>query len=312
MTSQRSRKLVQFRPKSKSVKFTVLPVFCMVLMFSLFVFSNSAAQTADECAVSKWYDVFVEEFEGSKSAKELESLVQYGVVRLYGLDGVEASGEEAVLSFRKAALSGYPPAQNILGALYLTGWGPNQSSNDLAKTYFEMAAKQNYAPAQKQSCYDVLERLGSYRKPRGSIKISRTRFSRRLCAGTVQCSFVLRNSRSGKQNYPDIAVKWLEAADQSDYAPASFKLGVDAAKGLGVEKDYGKAAQSFVKAAKAGDPWSQYNLGRMHALGLGVPQNLVDAYAWFLSVGTRGGRGCRIRSRCYNADIERRTNSGGS
>ena len=66
MTSQRSRKLVQFRPKSKSVKFAVLPVFCMVLMFSLFVFSNSAAQTADECAVSKWYDVFVEEFEEAK------------------------------------------------------------------------------------------------------------------------------------------------------------------------------------------------------------------------------------------------------
>jgi hypothetical protein len=42
--------------------------------------------------------------------------------------------------------------------------------------------------------------------------------------------------------------------------------------------DYATAAREF---AAAGDPESQYMLGRLHAMGFGVPQDLVQA--WVLS-----------------------------
>ena len=64
----------------------------------------------------------------------------------------------------------------------------------------------------------------------------------------------------------------------------------DTAKGLEayVRADYGTALAEFSPAARAGDPSAQAMMGRFYAMGLGVPQDLVRAWAWD-DLAARGG-----------------------
>ena len=59
-------------------------------------------------------------------------------------------------------------------------------------------------------------------------------------------------------------------------AMADFALGNEF-----VEKDPERAVEFYRSAAEYGLPEAQFNLGRMHALGKGVPQNHPEAVKWF-------------------------------
>ncbi len=85
---------------------------------------------------------------------------------------------------------------------------------------------------------------------------------------------------------------------------ALFPLGghADMAKGLEayVRADYGAALAEFSPAARAGDPEAQAMMGRFYAMGLGVPQDLVRAWAW----DDRAARGGNADANAARAGIE--------
>ncbi len=56
-------------------------------------------------------------------------------------------------------------------------------------------------------------------------------------------------------------------------------------KGIGVPKDFKKAAQWFRRAANKGHPGAQYNLGIMSYLGQGTEQDYATAAKWFERAG---------------------------
>jgi localization factor PodJL len=60
--------------------------------------------------------------------------------------------------------------------------------------------------------------------------------------------------------------------------------------------DYTVAAQWFSEAAERGLSDSQFNLAVLHENGLGVPQDLKQAYKW-LAISARGGDKEAIRRR---------------
>jgi len=70
-----------------------------------------------------------------------------------------------------------------------------------------------------------------------------------------------------------------ESADQD------HKRGMLFYKGIGVEKDFKKAAQWFRRAAEKGHAVAQYNLGIMTYLGQGVEQDYRQAAEWFRRAG---------------------------
>ena len=70
----------------------------------------------------------------------------------------------------------------------------------------------------------------------------------------------------------DAMVKGMEHGS----AMADFALGNEF-----VEKDPERAVEFYRSAAEYGLPEAQFNLGRMHALGKGVPQNHPEAVKWF-------------------------------
>ena len=77
------------------------------------------------------------------------------------------------------------------------------------------------------------------------------------------------------------------AADQE------HKRGLLFYKGIGVDKDFKKAAQWFRQAAKIGHAGAQYNLGIMSYLGQGVPQDYDQAAVWFEKAGEQDHAGAQ-------------------
>ena len=48
-------------------------------------------------------------------------------------------------------------------------------------------------------------------------------------------------------------------------------------------QDFAAAAAWYTKAAEAGHPRAQETLGGLHAVGLGVPQDIGTAYFWLIT-----------------------------
>ena len=59
-------------------------------------------------------------------------------------------------------------------------------------------------------------------------------------------------------------------------------------EGVDGKPDYQTAARWFRKAAEYGMADSQYNLAILYARGIGVEQNLPEAYKWFARAALQG------------------------
>lgn len=70
-------------------------------------------------------------------------------------------------------------------------------------------------------------------------------------------------------------------ASKDPSAGQDHKRGLLFYKGIGVDKDFKKAARWFKQAARKGHARAQYNLGIMSYLGQGVPQDYAQAAVWF-------------------------------
>lgn len=70
-------------------------------------------------------------------------------------------------------------------------------------------------------------------------------------------------------------------AEASNHAYAQYYVGMMYLNGQGVEQDYAKAGEWFLKAAENRVPQAQYKLGRLYFDGNGMPRDFERAYAWF-------------------------------
>ncbi len=71
-------------------------------------------------------------------------------------------------------------------------------------------------------------------------------------------------------------------AARSGNAEAEEWIGVIYALGLGVEQDYTRAFEWYLRAAMKGHPGAQSGVGWYYELGLGMPApDLVRAYMWY-------------------------------
>ena len=97
----------------------------------------------------------------------------------------------------------------------------------------------------------------------------------------------------------------VENDSQSSSAKAYFAfLCIDAEQGIteaqeklgdayyyarGIERDYSKAAEWYLKAAQQGNTYSQYSLAQMYEEGKGVEKNINVAIEWYKKVDNQGG-----------------------
>jgi hypothetical protein len=83
-------------------------------------------------------------------------------------------------------------------------------------------------------------------------------------------------------------IEETRARAEQGNAEAQFKLGRMYAKGEGVPQDYVQAVAWFRKAAEQGNAKAQNGLGAMYGIGQGVPQDWVQAVVWFRKAAEQG------------------------
>lgn len=72
-------------------------------------------------------------------------------------------------------------------------------------------------------------------------------------------------------------------AARSGNADAEELIGVMYALGLGVERDYVRAFEWYLRSAMKGHPGAQSGVGWYYEVGLGMPEpDLVRAYMWYV------------------------------
>jgi len=76
-------------------------------------------------------------------------------------------------------------------------------------------------------------------------------------------------------------------AEQGD-VEAQYLLALNYKLGLGVPQDYVEARKWFLKAAEQGHADAQFNLGLLYNNGHGVPQDYVEARKWYLKAAEEG------------------------
>jgi hypothetical protein len=77
-----------------------------------------------------------------------------------------------------------------------------------------------------------------------------------------------------------LVTKLKEAADSGD-VEAQFNLAMSYSFGDGVEQNFVKAHNLFLKSANQGDARAQYYLGVMYLNGHGIPKDFEQAHIWF-------------------------------
>ena len=79
------------------------------------------------------------------------------------------------------------------------------------------------------------------------------------------------------------AYRELWPAARSGNADAEELIGVMYAMGLGVEQDYRRAFEWYLRSSLKGHPGAQSGIGWYYELGLGMPApDLVRAYMWYV------------------------------
>lgn len=153
------------------------------------------------------------------------------------------SSADDITTLKGMAATGYPDAQYILAADYLTGHGVPQDYAQAA-IWYSKAAEQGFAEA--ESALGMLYHVGH-----------------------------------GVRQDDAHAVQWLRKAAEQNIADAQFYLGGAYFDGQGVPQDYAQAALWQRRAAEQGHAVAQYYLGRAYYDGQGVPQDYAEAYFWF-------------------------------
>ncbi len=142
--------------------------------------------------------------------------------------GTEKDVQRAVKYYRAAASHDYPDAENALGSLYATGDDGVPQDNDEAAIWFQKAAAQGFAKAQKN--------LGD----------------------------VYFFGRGQDKDYKQAMLWYSKAADQN-FADAQFRLGYMNEKGLGTDANDQLAGELYQKALRNGSLEAQRGLDRLSA-----------------------------------------------
>ena len=77
------------------------------------------------------------------------------------------------------------------------------------------------------------------------------------------------------------SVNFFRMAADEGHAAAQFELGQMHAQGLGVTQQFEEAAHWYLLAAKQGHAQAQFHLGFLHSHGQGVEQDYAKAYQWY-------------------------------
>jgi TPR repeat protein len=112
--------------------------------------------------------------------------------------------------------------------------------------------------------------------PKGTLYISQSNVPLREAEEDYRLGLQAADGIGVPRDYL-VAAKYYQKAAERGYVPAQYNLAFLYENGLGVKQDYTQAAAWYRKAADQGDPEAQNNLGTLYSTGQGVPLDYVEA-----------------------------------
>jgi len=201
---------------------------------------------------------------------------------------------DALEMLQPLAEAGDGDAQNVLGGLYLQGWGVDKDYNQ-AREWFEKSAAQ----VNPMGCYnlggmyangigveqdcdkarELVQKPAEAGNPIGQVNLGA------LYADGTRCT---------PQDFGE-ALRWFRAAATQGDPLGQHSLGAMYANGQGVAQDYGAAMAWYLLAAEQGLADSQAILGWMYEFGEGVEPDLERAADWYRLAADQGDTRARQR-----------------
>lgn len=175
---------------------------------------------------------------------DVPAIFTYGLMLAEGR-GVGKDRLAAGHMLELAALSGHALANYNLGLLFLRGDGKPENPYRAAQ-HILYAAEKGIAAAQ----YDI--------------------------------AVMYQNGAGGLPNDGVEASRWMNRAAVAGHTPAQYDYAVMLLRGLGLERDKGKAVIYMRAAAEKGVPGAQNRLAHMYKDGVAVDPNPVEALKWRL------------------------------
>ena len=184
--------------------------------------------------------------------------------------GVGQDYVKAVEWYQRAANNGNVEAKNRLGMMYINGLGVKQDL-EMAVMWYEKAADEGDSKAQ----YDIgMMYSKGFFLPKDEEKAAEL-FRKAAEQGHEGAKQQLVSPIEGSQDTPQPP----DIPDAS--ANMLFTFGFMYYKGEGVPRDYAKAMEWYLKAAKRGYPKAQNNIGVLYHDGKGVKQDYKKAMDWY-------------------------------
>lgn len=186
------------------------------------------------------------------------------------------------------AQAGDAPAMFNLSTMYARGWGvAKDEAKDLE--WLRAAAERRYPPAE----YALSSRYAA-----GAGVSKNIRESRRLLQDAAEQGLLIAQvmlgrfheagyAKLGIEKNGDVAANWYRQAVKQCEA-CNFELWRIYSAGKVVAKDEALATRHLMRAAEAGLPAAQQQLGFRYAEGQGVGKDMVQAYKWMLLARSAG------------------------
>lgn len=214
---------------------------------------------------------------------DVDAQAAMGVMYLIGR-GVEQDLEEAVAWLRRAAEQDNPDAQHNLGVAYDTGFcGMLPSDAVEAMAWYRLAANQGHAGSQYNLGVAYAEGNGVPQHDVQAIKWWRKAAER----GSARAQYNLGVSYSKGEGVARDDVQavewWYRAAQSPDIATKPQRGWLSSPEGSVVKRGLGDAGRG-----EQGNADAQYHLGRMYALGRGVPRDNGRAAEWLRRAAAQG------------------------
>ncbi|VDO04498.1 unnamed protein product [Rodentolepis nana] len=178
--------------------------------------------------------------------------VTLGQLYYNGQHGIDLNHKLALFYFKRAAESGSSLAMAYLGEMYLVGSPDVPKDEALALSYLQRAASAGNPMA--------LTGLG----------------------------LAYLHGRAGLTPDPVKAMDYFVKAADQGWPEAQLQLGLLFMGTLGFKADYKMALKYFTLASQQGNTLAFYNLGQMHATGMGVFRSCSTATELFKNVAERG------------------------
>ena len=199
-----------------------------------------------------------------------------GALLLATGNGVKKDEALAVEWFGKAARAGYPPAQAVLGELYMLGWGPLEADNAAAARWMKQAAVQGLREA--QTSYGSMLAGG-----KGVTEDKKEAFGWIRQAAEkdeARAQLMMAMNALSKGDREGAATWFYRAAENGDDEVLSI-LGVLYGWGDGAIAGESEKMTEVRRYAQRGEPEAQLMLGLLYGEGWGAPRDGVLAEHWF-------------------------------